>query len=166
MAYGGGLDVRLSDHFSIRIAQADYLYTKHDFSLGASGVARHQNNLRVSAGLVVTFGGRQDESTLPRSSQIDRGAKGMQIPVLGLQAFSREDMAGAEISEVVPGSVAEHASLRVGDVINSVDGKSVTTPMELTDELSKRAPGVAVKLGFLRRGYWQTETTLILPANK
>ncbi len=66
------------------------------------------------------------------------------------------------IIEVVPGSAAEMAGLRVGDVINAVDGKPVRTPMELAAELANHAPGSTVRLGVLVRGYWQSETTVIL----
>jgi len=54
MALGGGLDVRVSKRFSVRLGQADYLYTQHDTtSFGGVG---HQNNLRFSTGVVFTFG--------------------------------------------------------------------------------------------------------------
>lgn len=47
---GGGADVRLSHRFSWRIAEADYLLTTFD-----NGSNNHQNNLRVSSGLVIRF---------------------------------------------------------------------------------------------------------------
>ncbi len=57
MAFGGGLDWKAGDHILVRVAQADYLYTKHDFSFGVPGIATHQNNIRLSAGIVYVFGG-------------------------------------------------------------------------------------------------------------
>jgi len=54
MALGGGLDVRVSNHISIRPVQADFLYTRHD-TTGFRGVG-HQNNFRYSGGLVFSFG--------------------------------------------------------------------------------------------------------------
>jgi outer membrane immunogenic protein len=53
MAAGGGIDLRLSEHFAFRVIQADYYYTRFP-----NGVNDHQNNLRVGAGLVVRFGSR------------------------------------------------------------------------------------------------------------
>ena len=47
---GGGLDLRASRRFSIRLAEADYLLTTFD-----NGSNNHQNNLRMSAGLVIHF---------------------------------------------------------------------------------------------------------------
>jgi opacity protein-like surface antigen len=70
MAFGGGLDVKLTRHFGARLGQFDYLYTKHCFSLPANfggfgnaagcqlGVggapAAHQNNFRFATGIVIT----------------------------------------------------------------------------------------------------------------
>ena len=52
MTVGGGLDYRLSSHFSLRPAKVDYLLTR--FSEPNLG-ARNQNNLRVSTGVVFRF---------------------------------------------------------------------------------------------------------------
>jgi S1-C subfamily serine protease len=49
-----------------------------------------------------------------------------------------------------------------GDTINFVDGKPVRTPMELAAELADHATGDRVKLGFLIRGQWQSETVILL----
>jgi outer membrane immunogenic protein len=48
--FGGGLDLRLNPRFSIRLAEVDYLLTTFD-----NGTNNHQNNLRISAGLVIRF---------------------------------------------------------------------------------------------------------------
>lgn len=50
IALGGGLDVKLSEHFAIRAVQAEYLMTRFN--------SDRQNNARVSAGLVLRFGKR------------------------------------------------------------------------------------------------------------
>jgi outer membrane immunogenic protein len=48
--FGGGLDLRVNPRFSIRLVEADYLLTTFD-----NGTNNHQNNLRISAGLVIRF---------------------------------------------------------------------------------------------------------------
>ena len=48
--FGGGLDLRASRRFSIRLVEADYLLTTFD-----NGSNNHQNNLRISAGVVIHF---------------------------------------------------------------------------------------------------------------
>ena len=49
--FGGGLDLAASRRFSVRIIEADYLLTTFD-----NGSNNHQNNLRISTGVVVRFG--------------------------------------------------------------------------------------------------------------
>jgi len=68
MALGGGVDWKLTHHFSVRLGQFDYLYTNHCLSappgffdigtgqclLGVPGApADHQNNFRFSTGIVI-----------------------------------------------------------------------------------------------------------------
>jgi len=60
MAFGGGLDVKVSHHFAYRLGQFDYLFTKHCLAvagvctLGVDGApAAHQNNFSFSTGIVI-----------------------------------------------------------------------------------------------------------------
>ena len=50
MALGGGVDVKVSKRFAVRVGQFDYLMSNHDFGMG------HQNNFRYSAGVVFNLG--------------------------------------------------------------------------------------------------------------
>jgi hypothetical protein len=50
------------------------------------------------------------------------------------------------------------SGLHPNDVINSVHGKLVRTPVELTAGLSGKGQGQKIRLGYLVRGQWQTET--------
>jgi outer membrane immunogenic protein len=50
MTAGGGLDIAIVRHVAIRAGQLEYFYTRFP-----NGVNEHQNNLRVSAGLVLRF---------------------------------------------------------------------------------------------------------------
>lgn len=47
---GGGVDLSVSRRFSLRLAEADYIVTTFD-----NGANDHQNNLRLSTGLVIHF---------------------------------------------------------------------------------------------------------------
>jgi Outer membrane protein beta-barrel domain len=51
MTAGGGVDVRVSKHFSIRPVQAEYFLTKIP-----DGLNNRQNNFRFGAGIVFRFG--------------------------------------------------------------------------------------------------------------
>jgi len=55
VAVGGGLDARISRSFSVRVVQVDYLPTRFDRAGGSSAM---QNNIRISAGLVINLGRR------------------------------------------------------------------------------------------------------------
>jgi len=84
----------------------------------------------------------------------------MPISQLGITAVVGEGV-GAEIREVAPESIAAFSGFRVGDVITAIDGSPVKTPMELQAAFSNRAPGARVTVTYLR-GYWQSDTTVIL----
>lgn len=53
MTVGGGVDYRLSSHFSLRPAKVDYLLTR--FNEFSNFNTQTQNNLRVSTGIVFRF---------------------------------------------------------------------------------------------------------------
>jgi outer membrane immunogenic protein len=53
MNLGGGLDYRASEHWSVRMVEADYFYSHF-----ANGVNGHQDNLRIGVGVVYHFGQR------------------------------------------------------------------------------------------------------------
>ena len=56
MTAGGGVDLRVHRHIGIRIIQAEYLMTNFkSYSTGASGM---QNDMRLSSGVVFSFGGQ------------------------------------------------------------------------------------------------------------
>jgi S1-C subfamily serine protease len=74
--------------------------------------------------------------------------------VVGPQEFD-----GAKVLQIEPGSVAEMASLKVGDLIKAVDDKVVRTPMELAAELSDKVGKVRISI---QRGDFATETTILL----
>jgi hypothetical protein len=50
---GGGMDFAVTRHFSVRVAQVDYLWTQFGTETGRPAV---QNNFRFSAGLVLRIG--------------------------------------------------------------------------------------------------------------
>jgi putative serine protease PepD len=78
---------------------------------------------------------------------------------------SPREESGAEIAQVLHGSVAEMAMLRVGDLITTIDRKLVKTPMELAAELQNRAPGSQVRLLHVA-GSFPKETVVVLGAPK
>jgi membrane-associated protease RseP (regulator of RpoE activity) len=170
-AIGGGGIFKLSRHIGIE-GSIDYALTHHNI-VGGPGVV--QNNCRSALGVVFTFGsaGASAGPASPRPTQVPARATrpaptpratgaGMKIDVLGIMVRLGQSQ-GAEITDVAPNGVATLAGLHPGDVINSVDGKAVKTPMELAAELSGRTAGDKVRIGYLIHGQWQSETVVILP---
>jgi predicted metalloprotease with PDZ domain len=165
MAFGGELDVTVAKALSVRLFQADYLFTKHDFSAGVQGVATHQNNIRLSAGIVYSFGGaRENETTARRTSAPNRPTtqKGMNVAILGVVVVPTNETRGARVIDVAPNSAAALAGLHPDDIINSVNGAQVKTPADLENALSGMAAGNEVRLSYMIRGGWQTESAVTL----
>jgi hypothetical protein len=156
-AFGGGVQSKVSGNWSVR-ATADYVLSRHNIF---GGPRYTQNNFRVGAGIVYSFGGVAKGAQSPATATTTAS---MPIPALGLRAGTRDN--GAEVVAVEPGGVAALAGLHVTDVINKVDGKPISTAMELAAELSNRAPGSQVRIGYMFHtsalGYFQKETVVIL----
>lgn len=75
------------------------------------------------------------------------------LALLGVStSASVEGRAGALVNEIVPGSSAEDAGLRVGDVILSVDGVVVQRPAELRAEIISTRPETTVDIELIRDG--------------
>lgn len=53
LAFGGGIDAKVTPHVAIRVIQAEYLLTKFN-----DGSNDRQNNVRISAGIVFRWGGK------------------------------------------------------------------------------------------------------------
>ncbi|HET9270108.1 MAG TPA: DegQ family serine endoprotease [Vicinamibacterales bacterium] len=62
------------------------------------------------------------------------------------------DVRGALVNQVEPGSPAEHAGLRQGDVITEVQGRRVSDGNELRNAISNIAPGTSVAIKAVRDG--------------
>lgn len=178
-ATGAGAMFKITKHIGVE-GGGDYFFTRHNL-VGGSPIT--QNHFRAVAGVVFTFGGTSGSvEQAPRPEPAPRpvpapvhsqrpapapratGA-GMKIAALGIMVTLGEGQ-GADITEIAPNGVAALAGLHSGDVINVVDGKPVRTPMELAAELSSRAPGDKVRLGYLLHGQWQLETVVLLGGSR
>jgi serine protease Do len=73
---------------------------------------------------------------------------------------------GVLISNVSKGGPADQAGLKVGDIINSVDGKPIKGGDELVNIISAMHPGTSAKIGYLRSGQQQTTTVTIQDRTK
>lgn len=98
------------------------------------------------------------KSVLPQlrdKGRVSRGYLGINIQNLDFdtaKAFGIERAEGALVTEVVGGSPADKAGLRHGDVVLSVDRRTVETTRDLIDYVAAQPPGAKVRLQVLRDG--------------
>ena len=90
----------------------------------------------------------------------DRGVLGVDIGQSGLTSPT----AGAPVAQVEPGSPAESAGLARGDVITSVDGKSVSNASDLTKLMFPYHPNDRVGVVWVDQSGQQHQETLKLVA--
>uniref|UniRef100_UPI001300239C S1C family serine protease n=1 Tax=Desertihabitans aurantiacus TaxID=2282477 RepID=UPI001300239C len=74
-----------------------------------------------------------------------------EYPVIGADVRTQPDGEGVELVELVSGGPAEGAGLRVGDVVEAVDGERVAETVELIVDIRSRRPGELITLS-VRRG--------------
>lgn len=80
------------------------------------------------------------------------GIKGTELNADIAKAFNLNIQRGGFVSEVIPGSGSAKAGLKAGDVIVSLNGKTVQSFAELRSKIGTTEPGTAVVLGLLRDG--------------
>ena len=68
---------------------------------------------------------------------------------------------GVLIQEVQPSGPADKAGLKPGDIITTIDGRSIKDGDDLVNEIASRRPGSTARLGFLRDGKAQDTTVTI-----
>jgi serine protease Do len=97
------------------------------------------------------------------SHKVTRGSIGIEF---------RQDLSGAVnriygfkngvlVGSVRSGQPAEKAGIKSGDVITSIDGRSIKDGDDLVNEIASRRPGSTVRLGYLRDGK-QADTTVTI----
>jgi serine protease Do len=59
---------------------------------------------------------------------------------------------GVLVQGIQPGGPAEKAGLKAGDIITSIDGRSIKDGDDLVNEIASRRPGSSIRLGYLRDG--------------
>jgi serine protease Do len=86
--------------------------------------------------------------------KVTRGSIGVQFAAQPSPSIARVYgvASGVTISDVVAGSPAEQAGLKVGDTITAVEGKKVADGNELVAEISARKPGSKVRVAYVRNG--------------
>jgi len=92
-------------------------------------------------------------SQLLHSGKVTRGFLGVQIQDVTADAartFGIDAKSGALVAQVEPGSAAERAGLRRGDVVVGVDGREIRAGHELQLAMADSRPGVPLRLTVMR----------------
>jgi serine protease Do len=98
--------------------------------------------------------------------RVARGSIGIEFAAQPNPAIARVYGAGVTVSNVVSGSPAEQAGLKIGDTITAVDGKDLKSGDDLVADIASRKPGTKAKLDFVRNGKKQEATVTIADRSK
>ncbi len=122
--------------------------------------------------LAVTLGEMPaDEAAVPASTDEDEQRWGLSVRPLPGEVARRLDLPGTQgvlVTEVSPGSLADRAGLRRGDVILEVNRRSVAAPQALFQMLNGLKPGDSVPV-YVRRVTGGTRSEYLVferPANR
>ena len=98
--------------------------------------------------------------------RVARGSIGIEFSGQPNPAIARIYGSGVTVSNVVSGSPADEAGLKIGDTITSVDGKEVKSGDDLVADIASRKPGSKAKITFVRNGKKQEATVTIADRSK
>jgi membrane-associated protease RseP (regulator of RpoE activity) len=95
---------------------------------------------------------------IPREQPAARQGVGGAFFGVAVHALSED---GVRLDSVVPGSAAEHAGMRVGDVVIRLAGASIESFQDLRATLQGKRPGDTVRVVYVRNGeLHETSATL------
>lgn len=92
---------------------------------------------------------------LVKTGKVRRGLLGVNIQDMNealAKSFGRSESTGALVSQVVPGSPAEKAGVKAGDIILKLDGEDISGAAHLKNLVGRVKPGTDAKLTVFRDG--------------
>ena len=99
---------------------------------------------------------------------VKRGLLGVSFPApaaedgyLKQQGINPGSVQGVFITGIQKGSAAAAAGLQEGDIIQSIDGASLSSSAEFSERIARRRPGDKVELKFLRNGKPQSTSATL-----
>jgi serine protease Do len=135
---------------------------------------RSDVSVRKMKGKMRNFGGAYSFS-MPNVEELPDMPDVMDVrtPILGINAedltgqlgsyFGAPNNAGVLVREVRPGTPAEKAGLKAGDVIIKIEGKEVRALADLRAQLREKSNQASVSMGVLRKG---SEIAVTVPIEK
>ena len=127
------------------IASADGYYTGYSFAIPSNLVQKVANDLR-------------------RYGYVQRAYLGVNVLEMNSEIaakMSLSEVKGVLVARVVPGSAADKAGLRNGDLLLSVAGVSVNSFAEMMEELGRFTPGDHVDISYYRDGRTHSATATL-----
>lgn len=96
----------------------------------------------------------QTKAGKPATTATGMGYLGLVLSpeIVAIDAGLGTSLIGAYVTELDPQSPAIAAGLMAGDVITAINGRNLTTPRELLDQIRALSPGTSIQLTLLRDG--------------
>jgi putative serine protease PepD len=113
-------------------------------SLGSQAGSDQSGNIGVGFAIPM-------EQVQVTASQILSTGKA-EYPIIGANVKGTPKLDGAEVESITPGLPASSANLKVGDIIRKVDGKPVTSSIDVVVAIRTHTPGQKVTLTVQRGG--------------
>lgn len=149
----------------------DFLQTDAAINQGNSGGALVNTNgelVGVNSQILSSSGGniglgfaipsnmaRNVMDQLTKMGKVRRGQLGIIVQKVSTDIASSlglKEARGVIVSQVQPGSAAESAGLKAGDIITSLNGAAVDTPNSFRNQVASTQPNTDVQLTILREG--------------
>lgn len=89
------------------------------------------------------------------------GVMGGELTADLAKAFGYDKQNGAFVSQVMPGSAADAAGIKAGDIIVSINGNTIHSFGELRAKVATMGAGKQVQLGLIRDGKQQNVTVTL-----
>lgn len=95
-------------------------------------------------------------NSLIQYGKVSRGWLGVGLSATPINPTDLNEQKGVTIAIVAPDGPAQKAGLQAGDVVLSIDGKTVNDPNSFVGAISRKAPTSTVSMTILRQGQEQT----------
>ncbi len=96
--------------------------------------------------------------------EVRRGLLGVNIYTVTpdiAKAYGVDEISGALVSQVVPGSAAEQAGIEAGDIVTQVNDEKIKSATELRNAIGLQRAGSKVKLELVRDGRTRNVTAIL-----
>ncbi|CAI3801292.1 S1C family serine protease [Pseudarthrobacter sp. MM222] len=120
----------------------------------AGGDSTSSGNIGVGFSIPINHAKRVAQEIIS-SGKATHGQFGVSVKPKTASTSSSGFSVGAEVATVEPGSAADKAGIKVGDVVTKFQNLSISDPNQLTAAVREQAAGATVKVTVLRNGQEQ-----------